>query len=117
MRKVAVFILGLALIAGIGLACSSGTVGSGSTTPAEQQQAVDLAKAKLAARLGVDVAMVSVVKVEAVDWPDTSLGVPEPGKFYAQVITPGYKIILSAGGTQYEYHTGKSGSTINVVAK
>lgn len=117
MRKVSVFVLGLALMAGIGLACSTGTVGGGSTTPAEQPQAANLAKAKLAARLGVDVATVSVVKIEAVDWPDTSLGVPEPGKVYAQVITPGYKIILSAGGTQYEYHTDKSGSAINVVAQ
>ncbi len=32
-------------------------------------------------------------------------GLPRPGEFYIQVITPGYLIVLQAGGRQYEYHT------------
>jgi len=45
------------------------------------------------------------VSAEAVEWPDASLGNPQPGMVYAQVVTPGYKIILSARGQQYEYHS------------
>ena len=45
------------------------------------------------------------MSAEAVEWPDASLGNPQPGMVYAQVVTPGYKIILSARGQQYEYHS------------
>ncbi|MFQ5886210.1 MAG: hypothetical protein ACE5II_03135 [Anaerolineae bacterium] len=66
---------------------------------------VDLAKGNLARRLGVGVKEVTLVSAEAVEWPDASLGNPQPGMVYAQVIIPGYKIILSAGGQEYEYHS------------
>lgn len=66
---------------------------------------VDLAKGDLARRLGVGVEEVTLVSAEAVEWPDASLGTPQPGMVYAQVITPGYKIILSARGQEYAYHS------------
>ena len=66
---------------------------------------VNLAKGDLARRLGVGVEEVTLVSAEAVEWPDASLGNPQQGMVYAQVITPGYKIILSAGGQEYEYHS------------
>ena len=50
--------------------------------------------------------------MEAVEWSDASLGCPQEGFMYAQVITPGYLIILEAQGEQYEYHTDQ---TTNVV--
>jgi hypothetical protein len=68
------------------------------------QSLVDLAKADLAERLGVSRAEIVVKSIEAVEFPDTSLGVPEPGKMYAQVITPGYIIMLVVDGRTYEYH-------------
>lgn len=70
----------------------------------EAQPLVDLAKAGLSERLGVDVDEITVRSVKAVEFSDTSLGVPEPGKMYAQVITPGYVIMLSVDDTVYEYH-------------
>jgi len=66
---------------------------------------VDLAKGNLARRLGVGVKEVTLVSAEAVEWSDTSLGNPQPGMVYTQVITAGYKIILSAGSQEYEYHS------------
>jgi hypothetical protein len=45
-----------------------------------------------------------VEDIEPKDFPDASLGVPEPGMTYAQVITPGYVILLNAEGETYEYH-------------
>jgi hypothetical protein len=66
---------------------------------------VDMAKADLAQRTGVSVAQIQTVRVEAVDWPDASLGCPQPGKMYAQVITPGYQIVLSIPDKEYDYHT------------
>jgi hypothetical protein len=38
-------------------------------------------------------------------WPDASLGCPLPGMTYAQVLTPGHRVILATGGRTYEYHT------------
>jgi hypothetical protein len=61
----------------------------------------------LASRTGAEVVIVSL---EAVDWPDTSLGNPQGEMFYAQVITPGYKIVLASGGANYEYHTDLAGN-------
>jgi len=67
---------------------------------------VALARADLARRLGLKTeAIIAVVSVEAVDWPSTALGCPQPGLMYAQVITPGYLVILIAQGERYEYHT------------
>jgi glucose/arabinose dehydrogenase len=47
---------------------------------------------------------ISVVSVEAVEWPDASVGCPQPGMMYAQVVTPGYLVVLEAGAKRYEYH-------------
>lgn len=64
------------------------------------------AQEALADWLGISAKEIEVIKVEEVEWPDTSLGCPEPGKVYTQVITPGCRITLEAGGETYEVHTG-----------
>jgi len=71
----------------------------------EARDVVEIAKEDLGRRLGLSVSEISLISVEAVDWPDTSLGCPQPGMAYAQVITPGYRVVLGAPGETYEYHT------------
>ena len=71
----------------------------------EYSPVVDMAKQDLSERLNIPVENIQLVKEEAVKWPDTSLGYPEKGMMYAQVITPGFKIILKAGDKIYEYHS------------
>lgn len=66
---------------------------------------VELAKKDLAERLKISEASIEVLKVISVEWQDASLGYPEPGVVYAQVITPGYVILLSAEEKIYEYHS------------
>jgi len=68
---------------------------------------IEQARQDLAKRLGVSVDDIEVQAVEAVEWPDASLGCPQPGMMYAQVITPGYRILLRAGGETYEYHSDR----------
>ncbi len=80
--------------------------------PAEAEPAVRAAITDLAARLKISPDSVQVVSVQATDWPDTSLGCPQPGMFYAQVITLGYRIVLSAEGNQVEYHADKKGRAV-----
>lgn len=67
---------------------------------------IDRAKAELAGTARVSAEQIEVVSVEQVEWSDSSLGCPKGGMMYAQVITPGYKIVLSAGGSTYEFHSG-----------
>lgn len=76
------------------------------TIPAEAQSVVDLVLQDAATQLGIDPSTVTVTAIEAVDWPDSSLGCPEDGGVYAPVISPGYRITVSDGKTPLEYHTG-----------
>ncbi len=59
----------------------------------------------LAATTSVDPASISLVSIEPVEWPDASLGCPQPDMMYAQMLTPGYRIVLSTGDETVEYHT------------
>jgi hypothetical protein len=68
----------------------------------EREALVAQAVADLRARRGS--VEVTVQEVVPVDFSDASLGVPEPGKSYAQVLTPGYIVRLAANGQEYEYH-------------
>ena len=61
--------------------------------------------AQLTNQLGLDPAAVAVVSAESVEWPDASLGCPQPGQVYAQMVTPGYRIVVDVEGEQYEFHT------------
>ena len=75
-------------------------------------EAVTRAKQDLSRRLGIPEHQITVERVEAVEWPDTSLGCPQPGMMYAQVITPGYRIILKANNQISEYHADRSGRVV-----
>lgn len=57
--------------------------------------------------LGIDIseADVEIEEIVAGSWPDSSLGCPEPGMNYLQVITPGYMVTLLVEGETYIYHT------------
>jgi hypothetical protein len=76
--------------------------------PAEAQSVVDLVLRDAAANFGVDASTLSVTAIEAVEWPDASLGCPEDGGVYAQVISPGYRITVTDDARTLEYHTGLS---------
>jgi len=69
------------------------------------QAMIERAKGELARQPDMEASQITVLEAEAVEWPDASLGCPQPDMMYAQVITPGYRIVLEAGGKAYEYHT------------
>lgn len=118
VRGLMIALLGLTLLL---LGCSatpaSGGQGAGqseeptpkdASIPPGAEALVQLAKEDLSKRLGLSVSQVMVATVEEIDWPSTALGCPEPGKVYAQVITPGYKITLTTASKLYTYHTDRS---------
>ena len=65
---------------------------------------LEMAMGDLAADLGLQADEVIPLSVEAYTFPDTSLGVPEEGMFYAEVLTDGFIMTLSAAGETYVYH-------------
>ena len=80
----------------------------------ETQMDADSARQRLIERAIADLVQatsaaadeIAVVSTEEVEWSDTSLGCPQPDEMYAQMITPGYLIVLEGGGNAYEYHSG-----------
>ena len=77
------------------------TLGAGNGAP---DQAVATAREFLAPRLKVEPQALTLVEVSATEWPDRSLGCPEKGMVYAQVITAGHRVILRSGDETYEVH-------------
>jgi hypothetical protein len=78
-----------------------------SGTPGDKGlDAVGLARETLARDLGLEAGAFVVRKVEAVEWPDTSLGCPEKGMLYAQVTVPGYRVVLEYQGRAHQVHVG-----------
>lgn len=74
-------------------------------TPLLQAMSGDLAR-----RLAVDPGTLAVVSAEFVTWPDGSLGCPQPGMAYQQVLIDGYRVVLSHGDNQYAYHSSVDGN-------
>jgi hypothetical protein len=79
------------------------------STPAAPnlQSLIEKAKDDLAQRLSISVDQINGIDVKSVIWSNSSLGCPQPGMAYAEVLTPGYLILLSANNQNYEYHAGK----------
>ncbi|MGH2356162.1 MAG: hypothetical protein ACRDI2_09330 [Chloroflexota bacterium] len=78
----------------------------------EGQQAIDAALLAAARHLNIGRDKLQVLRLERREWPDTSLGCPQPDMAYAQVITPGYLVELGAAGEQFEYHTDTDGHAV-----
>lgn len=70
----------------------------------------------LAMQLQLNVDAVAITAVEAVTWPDTCLGKPNPAELCAAAETPGYRVTLTANGEQYLYHTNADGSQVRLAA-
>lgn len=68
---------------------------------------IEKATKDLAQRLSIPVAQIHLVETRDVVWPDTSLGCPQKGMVYADVLTQGFLIILAANNKEYEYHSSK----------
>lgn len=70
------------------------------------QPYIDVALDDLSGRLDVGAEDIVVVAAILTEWPDSSLGCPQPGMQYAQVLTDGSLITLAIDGDTYDYHAG-----------
>ena len=102
------------VVLGLVLACGGDPESSNSDTANTPQTLTDTqeqARQVLAERLSVSADDLALVSDEAVEWADSSLGCPEAGMMYAQVITPGHRITFSYAGNDYEVHTSGGGDS------
>ena len=81
-------------------------------TPGAYPGAVMAAVRALSEQLDVPPEEITVAAWEPVDWPDTSIGCPQPGMMYAQVIVPGYVVFLEARGETFRVHTDQAGQRV-----
>jgi hypothetical protein len=80
--------------------------GSGAVTAA--------AIAHLGGELGVAEAEIEVVSVEMAEFTDSCLGLGQPNESCLQAITPGWLVMLSAEGQEYEVRTDETGQQVRI---
>jgi hypothetical protein len=64
--------------------------------------AEDIARQTVALTLGVAPDVTRIISSVPQDFPDASLGCPQPGMAYAQVITPGFQVLVEADGRRFD---------------
>src|SRR5258708_26369056 len=118
------FIFSILVLAGLLTACQSSAVTPTATTPLKALPTstgvlpVDLSPAQIVAlgtlsdALHLPLNQIKIVSTQAVDWPDSCLGIVHANQGCAQMVTPGLRIILEANQLQYEYHTDQNGRQI-----
>ncbi|OGO51123.1 MAG: hypothetical protein A2148_07160 [Chloroflexi bacterium RBG_16_68_14] len=95
------------------LATTQGTQGPALTaTPGEVRAPEVAAKEDMARRLQTSVDEIEVVSVEPKEWPDACLGLGEENEVCAQVITPGFEVVLKVGESQFFYRTNQDGTHV-----
>lgn len=98
--------LGVALITG----CSPMNDSQAQPAAGAPPEMIAAVRGDAATRAGVAVSAVKIESAQSVTWPDASLGCPRPGMLYPQVLVPGWRVIVVAGGKTYAYHAGPRGS-------
>ena len=73
-----------------------------SAMPREVRRAV---VADAARRFNVPESAVALTGAEQVTWSDGSLGCPEPGRFYTQMLVPGFRVVARTSAGELTYHT------------
>jgi hypothetical protein len=77
--------------------------------PREVRRAV---VADAARRFQVAESAVVLSRAEQVTWNDGSLGCPQPGQMYTQMLVTGYRIVATTSAGQMEYHTDSHGFVV-----
>jgi len=73
-------------------------------------------RALLARQLHLAETEVAIVAAEPQEWPNACLGAPAADEMCAQVVTPGYRVTLSAAGQIYTFHADRDGYRSRLVA-
>lgn len=64
-----------------------------------------LAQQRIAQALDLPQSRVRLIEILPVTWEDTSLGCPQPGQIYSPATINGYRIVVTAGGQNFTFHS------------
>ena len=106
MSGMMVVFIGIVVLQSLLVACGT------STPTAQPPDAVEAAKKALGTSLDVPVGEIEVVSYEQEEWPDACLGLAGSGEMCAQVITPGWRIVLQAEGETHVFRTDETGEMV-----
>ena len=91
-------------------ASSSPPPGASSTaSPDARRTAFRAAANELSRQVNAPVDSIAGVSQDETTWNDSCLGCPQTGENCAQVLTPGYRVVLRVSDATYEYHTDLGG--------
>ena len=82
--------------------------------PLEVRRAVTEEAAR---RFNVASSAVVLTRAEQVTWPDGSLGCPEPGRMYTQMLVSGYRVVAKTTAGELVYHTDSRGKLATCASK
>jgi hypothetical protein len=106
-------IVALVLCMLLGACAQDGDVPQATDTPhGDPPYAVIAAEQALSDELGVPVDEIDYVSYERQEWPDACLGLAEEGEMCAQVITPGWRVVLKAQGQEFVFRTDQDGEIV-----
>ncbi len=87
------------VLSGLSLAALQAVLAGSEPAPLDPEA---VARQTLADARGFDATEIRVISTEPRDFADGSLDCPQPGAAYAQVITPGYRVLLEANGRRFD---------------
>jgi hypothetical protein len=98
----------------LGAACTPRTNGAAATeTPDDLPPLAALNAARaLSATTATPVEEIKIISWERREWPDACLGLPQEDEMCAQVITPGWVVVLRDGVQEHIYRTDDTGENI-----
>lgn len=78
--------------------------------PREVRRAVVADAAK---RFNVAESAVVLARAEQLNWSDGSLGCPEPGRMYTQMLVAGFRVVAVTSAGELTYHTDSHGNVVS----
>ena len=87
---------------------ASGSVAAGPDGRVSLDALLDVLRADATKRLGG--VRPADPQVQALNWPDGSLGCPQPGRLYTQALVRGYLVVFTERGAVLRYHASARGA-------
>lgn len=108
LRKFLFALINLSLASGL-VACGAEATGTPIVDP---PPAAVAAARQLSDEYDIPMEQIEYVTYTDEEWPDACLGLPNAEEMCAQVITPGFRVVLQADGEEYVYRTDETGQII-----
>jgi len=104
----------LVVLALAAVGCGLRTVPPEATPLGLQPDVAEAAMEAVSEETGVPAEEIEIVQANQVEWTDTCLELGGEDEFCGQALTPGWRIMLRAGGEEYEVHTDLGADTVRI---